>query len=137
MAGALGLGLVAALIGSAIAGSGGSVERESLVRARVWCEALVERDALRYQEAFRRNYFRGRFDRFANIYRDPSEASILGQMPPTRQCRITGSPRVVNQAEEVFVPVVRITDSGEMNFLELRMRREAGFWVVFQLVEQQ
>lgn len=120
--------LVATLIGTAVAGARGAVEREALVRARVWCEALVERDALRYQDAFRRGYFRGRFDRFANIYREPTEASILAQMPRTSSCR-AGRPRGPDERGEVYVPVVR---DGEARTV-LRMRREAGFWVVWQL----
>lgn len=134
---ALGLGFVLFLIGTGIAGSRGAVQRETLVRARVWCEALVERDALRYQETFRRNYFRGRFDRFANIYRDPTEASILAQMPKTNDCRIADAPRTSIDRSEVFVPVERSAPAGAVVHLDLRMRREAGFWVVYQLVERE
>lgn len=127
--------LVAAIfIGTAVAGRGPSVERETRVRARVWCEALVERDALRYQETFRRLYFRGTFDRFANQYREPTEAAILAQMPRTSECEIAGPPRGPGRRGDVYFAVVRRDPDGEAHRVDLRMRREAGFWVVYQVL---
>lgn len=126
--------VVLTLIGTAVAGQEGAVERDTLTRARVWCEALVNGDALRYQEAFRRGYFRGTFDRFANLYREPTEASILAQMPPTSECHIEGEPRGPNERGEVFITVVRSGPGEKTERIDLRMRREAGFWVVWQLV---
>jgi len=125
------------LVGTAIAGQRGAVERETLIRARVWCDALIDREPLRYQETFRRGYFRGRFDRFANLYREASEASILKQMPVTTDCGVAGPIRISDAEMEVFVPVIRTGPAGESTRLELRMRKEAGFWVVGQLVEPQ
>ncbi|MBW3588712.1 MAG: hypothetical protein KY429_04775 [Actinobacteria bacterium] len=123
------------LIGTAVAGLADATERETRVRARVWCEALVDRDPLRYQETFRRSYFRGRFDRFANLYREATEASIEAQMPETTQCGVDGPPRLSTEEEqEVFIPVKRTGPGGETERLELRMRKEAGFWVIYQLV---
>jgi hypothetical protein len=133
--GAAGILLVLVLVGTAIAGQRGAVERETLVRTRVWCDALVERDALRYQDSFRRGYFKGHFDRFANIYREPTEVSILAQMPVTTDCRAAGPPRRSKMQGEVFVPVVRRAPNGRSERIELRMRRDAGFWVVWQLVK--
>jgi hypothetical protein len=129
------IAFVFVLVGTAIAGQRGAVERETLVRARVWCESLVERDALRYQDTFRRGYFKGKFDRAANIYREPTEASILDQMPETVACRTAGPPRRSAMPGEVFVPVVRRGPDGRIEHLELRMRKDAGFWVVWQLVK--
>ncbi len=120
-------------MGTAVAGFSGATERETLVRARVWCDALVERDALRYQETFREGHFPGRFDRAANLYREPTEASILAQMPPTRDCRVQGPPRGPNDRGDVFVTVLRRDFSGSVVRVDLRMRREAGFWVVYQV----
>lgn len=129
------------LIGTAVAGLTNATERETKVRARVWCEALVDRDPLRYQETFRRSYFRGRFDRFANLYREATEASIEAQMPETTSCEVDGPPRISTEEEqEVFIPVRRTGAGaesgleGETERLELRMRKEAGFWVIYQLV---
>jgi hypothetical protein len=121
--------VVAFLIATAIAGAGGSTQRETMVRARVWCEALVDRDAFRYQDAFRRGYFRGRLDRAANVYREPTEAEILAQMPRTSACRPSAKPRGPDERGEVYLPVS--TDAGPAT---LRMRREAGFWVVWQIL---
>lgn len=121
---------VLVMVGTAIAGLRGSTERDTFVRARVWCDALVDRDALRYQDAFRRGYFRGHFDRFANLYREATEAQILDQMPPTKNCHIEGGPRGPNQGGEVFMTINR-----DGTRVDLRMRKEAGFWVVWQLVE--
>lgn len=131
----LGTALVLALVGTAIAGQRGAVERETRVRARVWCEALVERDALRYQDSFRRGYFKGHFDRAANLYREPTEASILLQMPKAVDCRTAGPPRESQTVEEVFVPVVLRHAGAQTERIDLRIRREAGFWVVWQLVK--
>jgi len=123
------------LIGTAVAGLRDATERETRVRARVWCEALVDRDPLRYQETFRRSYFRGRFDRFANLYREATEASIESQMPETTKCEVDGPLRVsTDEEQEVFIPVRRTGHGGETERLELRMRKEAGFWVIYQLV---
>lgn len=123
-----------AMIGTALAGLRGATERETLVRARVWCDALIERDALRYRDAFRRDYFRGEFDRFANLYREASEASILASMPTTTDCRVEGRPRAPDQ-DDVFVTVARTAPDGTVDRVDLRMRQEAGFWVIQQLVE--
>lgn len=135
LAGSLFALFAVAMIGSALAGLRGATERETLVRARVWCEALIERDALRYQETFRRGQFRGRFDRLANLYREASEASILAQMPETTECRIQGRPRGPDDQGDVFVTVVRTAPDGQTARVDLRMRKEAGFWVIQQLVE--
>lgn len=124
-----------AMIGTAVAGLRGATERETLIRARVWCEALIERDALRYQETFRRGQFRGKFDRLANLYREASEASILAQMPETTECTVVGRPRGPDDRGNVFVTVVRKAPDGEATRLDLRMRHEAGFWVIHQLME--
>lgn len=126
-----------AMIGTALAGLPGATERETLVRARVWCDALVDRDALRYQESFRRGYFPGRYDRFANLYREPTEDQILAQMPRTGACHIEGKPRGPDDRGQVFVTVIRRGPEGESERINLRMRRESGFWVVWQLVEPQ
>lgn len=123
-------------MGTAVAGFSGATERETLVRASVWCDALVERDALRYQETFRRGYFPGRFDRAANLYREPTEASILAKMPATSDCRVLGRPRGPNDRGDVFVAVMRSDFGGASMRVELRMRREAGFWVVYQVSPQ-
>lgn len=134
-AGLLGVVFMLVLIGTAIAGLRDATERETRVRARVWCEALVDRDPLRYQETFRRSYFRGRFDRFANLYREATEASIEAQMPETTSCEVDGPPSVSpNEEQEVFIPVRRTGPEGETERLQLRMRKEAGFWVIYQLV---
>ena len=131
------VGIVFALVltGTAIAGRRGATEREALIRARVWCDALIERDALRYQDTFRRGFFRGRFDRFANLYREPSEASILKQMPRTTECRVAGSPLARSATEDVLVRVVRREPDGDTKLVDLRMQKEAGFWVVWQVIE--
>jgi hypothetical protein len=134
--GALGCGLAGVFIGTAIAGRTDSVERETRVRARVWCEALVERDALRYQESFRRFYFRGTFDRFANQYREPTEAAILAQMPRTSSCTVTGPPRGPGPRGDVYIDVVRRDTRGRAHRVDLRMRREAGFRVVYQVLRR-
>lgn len=126
-----------AMIGTAVAGLRGATERETLVRARVWCEALIERDALRYQESFRRGHFRGEFDRFANLFREASEASILATMPPTSDCRVEGRPRGPDDRGDVFLTVERTAPNGDVTRMDLRMRREAGFWVIQQLVDLQ
>lgn len=135
LAGVLFVLFAVAMIGTAVAGLRGATQRETLVRARVWCEALIERDALRYQETFRRDYFRGEFDRFANLYREASEASILASMPLTTDCRVEGRPRGPDNQGDVFVTVARIAPDGHATRVDLRMRREAGFWVIQQLVE--
>lgn len=127
---ALGTLLVLALVGTAIYGQRGAIEREALVRAQVWCEALVDSDVLRYKDTFRRDYFPSRLDRAANIYREPTEASIRAQMPATKECRVDGPLRISTAKDEVFV---RVTRDGEE--LDLRMRKESGFWVVGQLVK--
>lgn len=125
------IALVGSFIGTAIAGRGQALEREVLVRARVWCEAVESRDALRYQETFRRGYFRGTFDRFSNIYTEPTEDEILGQMPDRSTCEIAGDFRGPGERGDVYVPVTVGDDR-----VELRMRREAGFYVVYQLVSR-
>ncbi len=125
------------MISTAVAGLPGATERETLVRARVWCDALVDRDALRYQESFRRGYFPGRYDRIANLYREPTEEQILSQMPTTSSCQIEGEPRGPDDRGQVFVTVVRTDPGGEAKGIDLRMRRESGFWVVWQLVDPQ
>lgn len=122
--------LVLAMVGTALAGLKGATRRETLARARVWCDALVDRDALRYQDTFRRGYFRGHYDRFANLYREQTETQILAKMPRTKECHIKGGPRGPNERGEVFITVGR-----DGTRLDLRMRREAGFWVVWQLAE--
>lgn len=130
-----GLVFMLALVSTAVAGLSDATERETKVRARVWCEALVDRDPLRYQETFRRSYFRGRFDRFANLYREATEASIEAQMPETTSCEVDGPLRVsTDEEQEVFIPVRRTGPGGETERLQLRMRKEAGFWVIYQLV---
>lgn len=136
VAAAASLALVSVFIGTAVAGRRGAVERDTLVRARVWCEALTERDALRYQETFRRGHFRGTFDRFANTYREATEESILAQMPATRSCAVDRRPRRQGVRGDVYVPVVLRAPDGGVHREELRMRREAGFWVVYQVVPQ-
>ena len=134
-AGLLGVVFMLVLVGTAVAGMRDATERETLVRARVWCEALIDRDPLRYQETFRRSYFRGRFDRFANLYREATEASIEAQMPETTACEVDGPLRVSpDEEQEVFIPVRRTGPGGETERLQLRMRKEAGFWVIYQLV---
>lgn len=124
--------VVSTFIGTAVAGRSGATEREVLVRARVWCEALEERDALRYQETFRRAHFRGRFDRFANLYREPTESSILARMPRTTSCEVDGPLR--DRRGDVYVPVARRGPGDIVHREELRMRPEAGFWVVYQVL---
>lgn len=131
---AAGVLVVASLISTAVAGLRGATARETLVRAHVWCDALVSRDALRYQETFRAGYFPGRFDRAANLYREPTEASILAKMPATKDCTIEGLPRGPNDRDEVVVTALRRGPGGDPVQVDLRMRREAGFWVVYQLV---
>ncbi len=133
----IGVAFVLAMIGTAVAGLPGATERETLIRARVWCDALVDRDALRYQESFRRGYFPGRYDRVANLYREPTEDQILAQMPITSSCQIDGKPRGPDSRNQVFVTVVRTGPEGETKLTDLRMRRESGFWVVWQLVDTQ
>jgi len=128
---AAGLVVVVAFIGTAVAGSRGSLERDAQIRARVWCEALVARDALRYQDAFRRGYFRGTFDRFANQYREPKESAILAQMPRARSCRATDGIRGPGPRGDVYVPV-EWRDPG-VHRAKLRMRREGGFLVVYEI----
>ncbi len=134
---AFGVVFAGTLIGTAVAGLRGATDRETLVRARVWCDALVSRDALRYQETFRAGYFPGRFDRVANLYREPTEASILAKMPATTDCRVEGLARGPNDRGEVFVTVLRRGAGGGSVQVDLRMRRDAGFWVVYQLVPPQ
>lgn len=134
MAIVLGAVFAGTLIGTAVAGFRGATDRETLVRARVWCDALVARDALRYQETFRAGYFPGRFDRVANLYREPTEASILARMPVTSDCRVQGRPRGPDGRGEVFVTALRRGRGGDWVQVDLRMRRVAGFWVVNQLV---
>lgn len=129
----VGLVVLAVFAGTALVGRGDELTRQTRVRARVWCEALIDRDALRYQDAFRRGYFRGEFDRFANIYREPTEDAVLATMPPTKTCRIVGSPRGPSPRGDVFVDVVRHGPSGRRHAVELRLRREAGFWVIYQV----
>jgi hypothetical protein len=124
--------VVSAFVVTAVAGRSGARQRETLVRARVWCEALEERDALRYQEVFRRGHFRGRFDRFANLYREPTEASILARMPATSSCGVDGRP--LGRRGDVYVPVARRGPDRVVHREQLRMRREAGFWVVYQVL---
>jgi hypothetical protein len=124
--------VVSTFVATAVTGRRGATERDTLVRARVWCQALEERDALRYQETFRRGYFRGRFDRFANLYREPTERSILARMPPTTSCGVDGRPR--GRRGDVYVPVARRGPRGATHHEELRMRPEAGFWVVYQVL---
>ena len=115
-------------IGTAVAGAGNSVRRDGLVRARVWCEAAVARDALRYQDTFRRGYFRGTFDRFANTYREPKESAIRAQMPRAQSCRATDGVKP-GPRDDVYVPV-EFTNGGTTHTANLRMRRESGFLVV-------
>jgi hypothetical protein len=119
-----GAAIAAVFIGTAVAGANNAVRRDALVRARVWCEAVVSGDALRYQDTFRRGYFRGTFDRFANQYREPKESAIRAQMPRARTCAATG---VVEPGPrgDVYVPV-----KYDGSTARLRMRRESGFLVV-------
>jgi hypothetical protein len=134
---ALAVGIVFALLltGTAIAGRRGATKREALIRAQVWCDALIKRDPLRYQDTFRRGFFRGRFDRFANLYREPSEGSILAQMPHTTECRVVGGPLPRRATEDVLVRVVRRGPDADAQLVDLRMQKEAGFWVVWQVIE--
>jgi hypothetical protein len=128
---ALGIASFAVFVGTAVAGRSGSIERDALVRARVWCEALVARDAPRYQDTFRKGYFRPTFDRFANEYREPTEAAIRAQMPRAVSCEQKGAISDVGLRGDIYVPVTwrsRVTLRAR-----LRMRREAGFLVVYQI----
>lgn len=128
-----GLAVLGIFLGTAVAGRGDALERETLVRARVWCDALVDRDPLRYQDAFRRGFFRGEFDRFANVYREPTERAVLASMARTASCRVASAPRGPGPRGDVFIEVVRRDPSGGVHHEELRLRREAGFWVIFQV----
>src|SRR5207247_6893193 len=116
---AAGVLVMGVFIGTAVAGTNNSVRRDALVRARVWCEALVARDALRYQETFRRNYFRGTFDRFANQYREPKESAIRAQMPRATSCRATDGIKPGPRGD-VYVPV-EWTNAGKASRAQLRL----------------
>jgi hypothetical protein len=128
---AAGVLIIAVFVGTAVAGSSGSVKRDALVRTRVWCESLVARDALRYQETFRRNYFRGTFDRFANQYREPKESAIRAQMPRAQSCRAPDGIRPGPRGD-VYVPV-EWRDGDQTSHASLRLRRESGFLLITQI----
>ena len=89
----------------------------------------MARDALRYQDAFRRSYFRGEFDRFANEYKEPKESAVRAQMPRAGSCRPTGEVDGPGPRGDVYVPVV--LDGSER--LRLRMRRQSGFLLVYEI----
>jgi hypothetical protein len=120
---------VLALTATAVAGQHGAVQRETLVRARAWCSALVAGDPLRYQTSMKRNYFHGRFDRLANAYLEPSDAQILAAMPRTRSCRATQEPIGPDGRGRVHVTVQK--DSGDV---QLVMKKESGSWFVEQIL---
>jgi hypothetical protein len=127
----VGAAVVGIFAGTAVAGHGNSLRRDALVRARVWCEALVARDAPRFREAFRKSYFRGEFDRFANEYREPKESAIRAQMPRATSCRATGEVRGPGHRGDVYVPVV--LNGAER--VQLRMRRQSGFLLVYEIAK--
>jgi hypothetical protein len=127
-----GIVVVGVFAGTAVAGHRDSLRRDALVRARVWCESLVARDALRYQETFQRTYFRGTFDRFANEYREPKESAVRAQMPGAQSCEPTGEVRGPGPRGDVYVPVVWTENETEQR-AQLRMRRQAGFLLVYEI----
>ena len=89
----------------------------------------MARDALRYQETFRKSYFRGEFDRFANEYKEPKESAIRAQMARAQSCGLTGEVKGPGPRGDVYVPVV--LDGSQR--AQLRMRRQAGFLLVYEI----